>query len=416
MNMILLIFVCLLVLKLVVGMVLDVINLRYAKAQFDEVPETFRDFMDLETYQKSINYTGAKARFGMINEVYDALILLLVVVTGLLPWIYDSLSGLLGYGIWGQSGVFLLTVMILGLPSVPFEWWSTFKLEEKFGFNKSSIGLWISDKLKGFVLTIAIGLPLMALLMFLVESAGALWWVWGFCLIFGFQLVMMVAAPVIILPLFNKFEPMKDEVLKKRLLELGDRTGFKAQTILQVDGSKRSGHSNAYFTGFGKFRKIVLYDTLLEHSTPEEIEAVLAHEIGHYKKGHIPKTIALSGVTLLIMFGLIGWLAGSPWFVESFYFAGDAIGQLAPVILVFLLTSGVVTFWISPLTSRLSRKHEYEADRFALDAMGSAEPLVSALRGLHKENLSNLTPHPLYSGFYYSHPTLLEREAAMLKD
>jgi STE24 endopeptidase len=194
---------------------------------------------------------------------------------------------------------------------------------------------------------------------------------------------------------------------------LADRTGFQAQTILVMDGSKRSGHSNAFFSGFGRFRRIVLFDTLIEQMEAEELEAVLAHEIGHYKLGHIPKMMAMAALSSLAMFAVLGWLANASWFVEAFHFNAMADGQLVPVLLLFMLLSGLITFWLSPLTSRLSRKHEYEADAFARDAMGSYAPLSKALRKLHKENLSNLTPHPAYSSFHYSHPTLVEREASL---
>ena len=414
MNTILIAFVALLVLKYATSTILDVINLGYVKRQSAAVPESFRDFIDLPTYQKSIDYTVAKTRFGLVNDLYDTIILAVVVLSGLLPWLYTSLSALLGMGIWGQALVLFLVAVILGLPGLPFEWWSTFRLEERFGFNKSTQKLWIVDKVKGFALGFVIGYPLLALLIFLVTSAGDLWWVWGFAVFFLFQLVMVVAYPMFIMPLFNKMEPMEEGELKDRLFALADRTGFKAQTILVIDGSKRSGHSNAFFAGFGRFRRIVLYDTLIEQMGYEELEAVLAHEIGHYKMGHIPKMIALSGVTTLGMFALLGWLAGGTWLAEAFFFREDVAGEFVPVLLLFMLLSGLLTFWLSPFTSLWSRKHEYEADAFARDAMASAEPLIRALRKLHKENLSNLTPHPIYSRFYYSHPTLLEREGSLL--
>lgn len=413
MNLILITFVCLLVLKLVTGIVLDLINMRHARAASSEVPESFRDFIDLPTYQKSIQYTAAKTRFGIVNEVYDALILAVVLIAGFLPWLYNALSGVLGYGVWGQSAVLFLIGVILGLPGLPFDWWGTFRLEERFGFNKSTVGLWIMDKIKGMILGLVIGLPLLALLVYLVSAAGTLWWVWGFSVFFLFQLVMVVAYPMFIMPLFNKLEPMEEGALKDRLFALADRTGFKAQTILVIDGSKRSGHSNAFFSGFGRFRRIVLYDTLIEQMDEVELEAVLAHEIGHYKLGHIPKMIAMSGVSTFGMFALLGWLANGTWLAEAFYFSASDAGHIVPVLLLFMLLSGLLTFWLSPLTSRLSRKHEYEADAFARDAMESSAPLSSALRKMHKENLSNLTPHPIYSAFYYSHPTLLEREASL---
>ncbi|MEN8791219.1 MAG: M48 family metallopeptidase [Lentimonas sp.] len=413
MNTILITFVCLLVLKLVTGIVLDCMNMRHARAKSATVPEAFQDFIDLPTYQDSIDYTIAKTRFGLLNEIYDNLILAVVLLLGILPWLYTQLSGVIGYSVWGQACVLFLIAVILGFPGLPFDWWSTFRLEERFGFNKSTVKLWIVDKIKGFIIGFIIGFPLLALLIFLVEAAGSLWWVWGFLLFFIFQLVMVVAYPMFIMPLFNKLEPMEEGTLKDRLFALAERTGFKAQTILVIDGSKRSGHSNAFFSGFGRFRRIVLYDTLIEQMDEEELEAVLAHEIGHYKLGHIPKMIAMSGVSTLGMFALLGWLANGTWLAMAFHFTENDATNIVPVLLLFLLLSGLLTFWLTPLTSRLSRKHEYEADAFARDAMGSAAPLSRALRKLHKENLSNLTPHPAYSSFYYSHPTLLEREGSM---
>ncbi|MGB0412959.1 MAG: M48 family metallopeptidase [Coraliomargarita sp.] len=413
MNTILLTFLVLLVVKTATSIWLDWINMRHAAKQSAEVPESFRDFMDAESYAKSIDYTVAKTRFGIVNDLYDALILAVVILSGLLPWLYEALTAPLGVGVWGQALVLFVIAIVLGLPGIPFDWWSTFKLEERFGFNKSTKQLWVMDKIKGLLIGFVIGYPLLALLIFLVQSAGSLWWVWGFAVFFIFQLVMVVAYPMFIMPLFNKMEPIEEGELKDRLFALADRTGFLAQTILVMDGSKRSGHSNAFFAGFGKFRRIVLFDTLIEQMDAEELEAVLAHEIGHYKLGHIPKMIAVSGVMTLGMFATLGWLANSTWFAQAFYFSETASTALVPVLLLFMLLSGLVTFWLSPLSSRLSRKHEYEADAFARDAMDSYEPLVRSLRKLHKENLSNLTPHPLYSSFHYSHPTLLEREASM---
>jgi STE24 endopeptidase len=413
MNTILITFVFLLFLKFTTSFILDAMNLRYGKRQSSEVPETFTDFIDLPTYQKSIEYTVAKTRFGLVNDFYESLILLIVILSGLLPWLYDGLSSTLGFSIWGQAMVLFVIGVLLGLPGVPFDWWGTFRLEERFGFNKSTQKLWVVDKIKGFILGFVIGYPLLTLLIYLVSVSGQLWWVWGFAVFFVFQLIMVVAYPMFIMPLFNKMEPMEQGELRDRLFALSERTGFKAQTILVIDGSKRSGHSNAFFSGFGRFRRIVLYDTLIEQMGIEELEAVLAHEIGHYKLGHIPKMIALSGVTTLAMFALLGWLAASTWFPEAFLFSESVSNQIVPVLLLFMLLSGLLTFWLSPLTSRWSRKHEYEADAFARDAMDSPEPLIRALRKLHTENLSNLTPHPIYSRFYYSHPTLLEREAAL---
>ena len=413
MTTILIAFISLLILKYATSTLLDVLNLRYVKRQSAAVPMGFSDFIDLPTYQKSIQYTEAKTRFGLVSDFYDSIILAVVVLSGLLPWLYTSLSATFGFGIWGQALVLFLIAVILGLPGMPFEWWSTFRIEERFGFNKSTQKLWVVDKVKGFVLGFGIGYPLLALLIFLVTSAGDLWWVWGFTVFFLFQLVMVVAYPMFIMPLFNKMEPMAAGELKDRLFALAERTGFKAQTILVIDGSKRSGHSNAFFAGFGRFRRIVLYDTLIEQMSHEELEAVLAHEIGHYKMGHIPKMITLSGVMTFGMFALLGWLERGTWLAEAFHFSVGVAGEFVPVLLLFMLLSGLLTFWLSPFSSLWWRKHEYEADAFARDAMDSSEPLIRALRKLHKENLSNLTPHPIYSRFYYSHPTLLERESSL---
>jgi STE24 endopeptidase len=415
MGPILIIFVVLLLAKVAGGLFLDGLNLRHVRAHAAEVPEGFRDLMDPAEYAKSVDYTVAKTRFGMLQEVFDALVLALVLLSGLLAYLYSGLSGVLGAGVWGQGLVLFALGILLGLPGLPFDWWHTFRLEERFGFNKSTLGLWWTDKIKGLLIGFVIGYPLLVLLIYLVGAAGPLWWVWGFAVFFGFQLVMVVVYPMCIMPLFNKLVPMEAGELKDRLFALADRTGFKAQTILVMDGSKRSGHSNAFFAGFGRFRRIVLFDTLIEQMDAEKLEAVLAHEIGHYKLGHIPKMMLLSALTSLGMFALLGWLAGAPWFVEAFGFGESAVGQIVPVLLLFSMLSGLVTFWLSPLGSRWSRKHEYEADAFAREAMGSAGPLTRALRKLHKKNLSNLTPHPLYSGFHYSHPTLLEREGALQK-
>jgi STE24 endopeptidase len=251
---------------------------------------------------------------------------------------------------------------------------------------------------------------LLALILQLAGRLGAHWWVWGWLCLAAFQLVMMVVAPMLIMPLFNKFTPLPPGPLRAGLLELGQRAGFRARDIQMMDGSKRSRHANAFFTGLGRFRKIVLFDTLVQQLDQPELESVLAHEIGHYQKGHIPKSIALSLGGGLLAFYVISLLVRADWFLRDF---GFVPGNIAPALLLFSLLSGLVTFWVSPLFHGLSRRHEYEADAFAADLVKQKEPLIGALRKLNEKNLSNLTPHPVYSGFYYSHPTLLEREEAL---
>ena len=268
------------------------------------------------------------------------------------------------------------------------------------------------DRIKGMLLSLVLGYPLLLLILKLVEWMGDRWWLWAWALVLGFQLVMVVLAPILIMPIFNKFSPLPEGPLRDRLLGLGKRTGFKAAAIQVMDGSKRSKHSNAFFTGFGRFRKIVLFDTLISQLSEVELEAVLAHEIGHYKRRHIPKMLLLSAAGLLLAFFIIAKLAEQPWFYRAF---GFEPGSIVPALLLFSLLSGVVTFWFSPLFNLLSRRFEYQADSYAARTMNETDSLIGALRKLNEKNLSNLTPHPLYSGFYYSHPTLLERERALLK-
>jgi STE24 endopeptidase len=260
------------------------------------------------------------------------------------------------------------------------------------------------------LLALALGYPLLVLILKIVQWTGAWWWLWAWGAMLAFQLLMSVLAPVLILPLFNKFTPLPEGDLRERLLELARRTQFRAQSIQLMDGSKRSRHSNAFFTGFGRFRKIVLFDTLVQQLTGPELEAVLAHEIGHFKKKHIPKMLVFSAVGSLTGFYLISVLARQEWFYRAF---GFEPGNVAPALLLFGLLAGTVTFWFSPLIHWWSRRYEYQADAFAARVMSGTQSLIGALRKLNEKNLSNLTPHPIYSGFYHSHPTLLEREQAL---
>ncbi len=413
MNPVLVVFLVLLLVKTAVELGLDVLNRREVLRHASKVPEGLEGVMDEPTYKKAVAYTLAKNRFGMIEQVWGVAILALVILSGFLPWLYDRFGDWIGHALWADVLYVVAALMLLSLPGLPFDWWGQFRLEERFGFNKSTVKLWITDKIKGMIVGLLIGFPLLWVLLALVDWFGSSWWIWGFVFFFAFQLVMLVLYPMLIMPLFNKFTPLPEGELRERLMALADRTGFKASTIQVMDGSRRSGHSNAFFTGFGRFRRIVLFDTLIEQLGQQELEAVLAHEIGHYKKGHVPKMLAMSAILMLAAFWAIAWLAESPWFYSGFLFETQP-ETLAPAFLLFGLLSGLVTFWLTPLFNRLSRKHEYEADAFARDAMDAPEPMVQALRKLSEKNLSNLTPHPLYSGFHYSHPTMLERQTALM--
>lgn len=391
---------------------LESLNRREVLAHAGQVPESFRETMDEGTYRKAVDYTLAKGRLSRLELVVDTAILFVVLFSGVLPWAFGKFQAVFGGGAWSMAGYLFAVGMGLSVLGMPLIWYEQFRLEERFGFNNSTQKIWWMDRLKGVLLGMVIALPLLALLVKVVDWMGSWWWLWAWGIMVAFQLILTVLAPVLILPLFNKFTPLPEGDLRERLLRLGERTGFHARSIQVMDGSKRSRHSNAFFTGFGKFRKIVLFDTLIQQLREVELEAVLAHEIGHYKKKHIPKMMVASTVGLLVAFFLIAKLAEQPEFYRAF---GFEPGSIVPAFLLFSLLSGVVTFWFSPLANMMSRRFEYQADAYASKTMSEPNSLIGALRKLNEKNLSNLTPHPLYSGFYYSHPTLVERESALLK-
>ena len=390
---------------------LSSLNRRHVLAHAEAVPEAFRGIVDEPTYKKSVAYTLAKARFGSIEETYGTVVLIVVLFSGVLPFAFHFFAHHHGTSAWTMA-VFLFTVgFAMSLPGLPFDWYGQFRLEEKFGFNTTTQKTWWLDRLKGLMLAAVLGYPLLVLILKIVEWTGAEWWLWAWGALLGFQLLMLVLAPVLIMPLFNKFTPLPEGSLRERLLKLAQRTSFVAKSIQVMDGSKRSRHSNAFFTGFGKFRKIVLFDTLISQLSEPELEAVLAHEIGHFKKKHIPKMLIFSTFTSLAGFYVVSVLAKQEWFYRAFGF--ESTTNIAPALLLFTLLSGAVMFWFSPLMHWWSRRYEYQADAFAAEVMNEPNSLIGALRKLNEKNLSNLTPHPLYSGFYYSHPTLVEREAAL---
>jgi STE24 endopeptidase len=400
----------LIVLKWAAQIWLERLNLQHVRAHSAAVPDAFKSVVDEPTYRKSVDYTLAKGTFEQIETTYHIAILLLILYSGVLPWAFDLFSHWLGTSAWAMAA-FLFTVgFALSLPSLPLAWYDQFKLEERFGFNTATQKIWWLDRLKGLLLGMVLGCPMMALVLKLVDWTGSRWWLWAWAALLGFQMVMAVLAPVLIMPLFNKFTALPEGSLRGRLMKLAEKTRFRARSIQVMDGSKRSRHSNAFFTGFGQFRKIVLFDTLIQQLAEPELEAVLAHEIGHFKKKHIPKMLVMSALASLVGFYCLSVLAKQDWFYRAF---GFAPGNIAPALLLFGLLSGLVTFWFSPIAHWWSRRYEYQADAFAAKTMEEPRSLIAALRKLNEKNLSNLTPHPIYSGFYYSHPTLLEREQAL---
>jgi len=386
------------------------LNQRYVFAHADNIPEPFRGMIDQSAYASAVQYTLAKNRFGQFADTWQTLILLLALFSGVLPWAYELSRAHLGETAWTMAAFLFAVTVLLTLPELPLDWHEQFRLEHKFGFNTTTPRIWWLDRMKGFLLALVLGYPLLVLVLKFVEWTGNSWWLWAWGVLLAFQLAMALLVPVLILPLFNKFTPLPEGSLHERLARLAEQTQFHAQSIQVMDGSKRSRHSNAFFTGFGRWRKIVLFDTLIAQLSEPELEAVLAHEIGHYKLRHIPKMLIVLAIGSLGGFWVISILARQDWFYRAF---GFEPGGIVPPLLMFGLLAGTVTFWFSPVAHWWSRRHEYEADAFAAGVMKQAGSLISALRKLSEKNLSNLTPHPTYSAVYYSHPTLLERQQAL---
>jgi STE24 endopeptidase len=305
--------------------------------------------------------------------------------------------------------------LIGGILDLPFELYSTFRIEQRFGFNRITWRLYLADTLKGVLVGTLIGLPIAALMLWIMGATGGLWWLWAWAAWMAFNLLILVLYPTVIAPLFNKFEPLADESLKVRVQALMRRCGFAAKGLFVMDGSKRSAHANAYFTGFGAAKRVVFFDTLLSKLTAGEVEAVLAHELGHFKHKHVLKRIASMFAISLAGLAMLGWVSTQPWFYTSLGVqpsmgaANDAVA-----LLLFLLVTPVFGFFVSPLFAVLSRKHEFEADAYAC-AQASGADLAAALLKLHEDNAATLTPDPLYAGFYYSHPPASERLSALAR-
>jgi STE24 endopeptidase len=392
------------------------LNQRHVRTHAGEVPLAFRESVDEPTYHRSIDYTLTKSRFEDVVTVFDTALLIAILYSGALPWALEKFTAAAGTSVWAMAGFLFAAGVALGIISLPFAWYAQFKLETRFGFNTTTVKTWVLDRLKGLSLAVLLGFPLVALVLKLIEWTGTNWWIWAAVLVIAFQFLLMLIAPAVIMPLFNKFTPLPQGLLRERLFALARRTDFPTRSIEVMDGSKRSRHSNAFFTGLGRFRRIVLFDTLVAQLSEPELESVLAHEIGHYKKRHVLKSLSVSIAGVFVGFATIAWLARQQWFYQAFgfqYHAGFAAVNVVPAMLLFALLAGTINFWFSPLVHMWSRRFEYEADAFARATMGDAQPVIQALRKLTEKNLSNLMPHPIYSGFYYSHPTLLERERAL---
>ena len=388
-------------------------QVRHVARNRDEVPAPFRERIALDAHRKAADYTIARSRFGMLEMAFASVVLLGWTLLGGLDAVNQWLLGWLGAGMTQQLALFLVFFVIGGALDLPFSLYSTFVIEERFGFNKMTLGLWLVDMLKGVVLGAALGLPLLWVVLWLMHAGGTMWWLWAWGSVAIYQLFVMWIAPRFILPLFNKFTPLQDEALRERVTKLMERCGFAAKGLFVMDGSKRSAHANAFFTGFGANKRVVFFDTLLAQLTHDEMEAVLAHELGHFKRRHIVKRTLAGFALSLAGFALLGWLSQQLWFYTGLGVRPDLGGSNdALALLLFMLAVPVFSFFVSPLFSRISRKHEFEADAYAIEH-ASGRDLAAALLKLHEDNASTLTPDPVYVKFYYSHPPATERLARM---
>ncbi len=358
----------------------------------------------MSAHQKAADYTIAKTKLGLIELLVSAVVLIGFTLLGGLQWLSAQLLQMVGSGMTYQIGLIVAFALISSVIDLPFSYYRQFVLEAKFGFNKMTIGLFIADLIKGVVLGAAIGLPLIWVILYLMDKSGDLWWLYAWLVWSGFQLLMLVLYPSVIAPLFNKFTPLTDASLRDRIENLMKRVGFASSGLFVMDGSKRSAHGNAYFSGFGAAKRIVFFDTLLSRLAPQEIEAVLAHELGHFKLKHIVKRIIAMFAISLGFLALLGYLKTQAWFYTGLGVTPmlDASND-AMALILFMLVLPIFTFLLSPLGSITSRKHEFEADAFAAKYT-NAQDLVTALVKLYEDNASTLTPDPLYSTFYDSHP------------
>jgi STE24 endopeptidase len=379
-------------------------QIRHVLRHRGAVPAEFAPKVSLETHQKAADYTIAKTRFGIAALLWGGLTLVGFTLLGGLQALSNALLHAAGPGMLYQIALIAAFGIVSGALDLPFDYYRQFVLEERFGFNKMSVKLWLADMVKGALVGAVIGLPLIWVVLKLMESAGALWWFWAWVVWSGFQLLMMVLYPSVIAPLFNKFTPLADDSLKARIEGLMARVGFASKGLFVMDGSRRSAHGNAYFSGFGAAKRIVFFDTLIERLAPHEIEAVLAHELGHFKLRHIVKRIAVMFALSLAFLALLGYLKEQAWF-----YTGLGVTPLlqapndAMALLLFMLVLPIFTFVLGPLSAISSRKHEFEADAFAAKH-SDASHLVSALVKMYEDNASTLTPDPLHSAFYDSHP------------
>ncbi|MEY3502427.1 MAG: Protease HtpX [Pseudomonadota bacterium] len=408
-----LVFTSLLVLNLLLKFWLSHRQMRHVAQHREAVPEAFAATINTAAHHKAADYTIAKLRLGHWDMALDTAMLVMWTLLGGLGLLDQWLLNLLGPSMWQQISLVVSFILISAVVSLPLSYIQTFKIEQAFGFNRMTLGLWLTDMLKASLLGAVLGLPLLWLVLYLMQSGGAWWWMIAWGVLVFYQLFVMWLAPSVIMPLFNKFLPLEDAALKTRVMALMQRTGFQANGFFVMDGSRRSAHSNAFFTGLGKQKRVVFFDTLLKQLNADEMEAVLAHELGHAKLKHIPKSLFNSFLFTLVGLAGLGWLSSQSWFYEGLGIqphlasANDAIA-----LLLFMMFVPLVTFVTTPWHSARSRQHEFEADAFACQYANGAD-LRQALLKLYQDNASTLTPDPLYVAFYHSHPPAAQRLARL---
>lgn len=390
-------------------------QIRFVAAHRNRVPAQFSATIPLLAHQRAADYTVERTRLTMFEIVVSAAVLIGLTLLGGVGALDTHLTGWLGRGYTQQVALVASVLAIMSVIDVPFEYYRQFGIEQRFGFNRMTHRLFFTDMLKNTLLGAALGLPLLFVVLWLMNRAGSLWWLWTWLVWVAFQMLVLLIYPTFIAPLFNKFEPLKDDALRTRIEALMKRCGFAAKGLFVMDGSRRSAHGNAYFTGFGASKRIVFFDTLLARLSGEEIEAVLAHELGHFKRRHVMKRMLVSFVLSLALLALLGWLAQRVWFYTGLGFTPSLDSSNAGAALVlFFLAIPVFLFFATPIGSLTSRKHEFEADAFAASQTG-AQDLVSALVKLYEDNASTLTPDPVYTAFYYSHPPASQRIDRLLQ-
>jgi len=408
-----LLFTALLLLNLTLKLWLASRQIRHVASHRATVPSDFEGVIDLPTHQKAADYTLSKLRLSHWDMAIDAVLLVCWTLLGGLGALDAWLMEAIGPGMWQQLLLVLSFMFIGGILNLPVSWYQTFKVEQQFGFNNMTLGLWLSDMVKSTLLGLVLGMPLIWSVLFLMQAGGTYWWLMAWALLVGYQLLVMWIAPNYIMPLFNKFQALEDAQLQERVDNLMQRTGFKSDGFFVMDGSRRSAHSNAFFTGLGKQKRVVFFDTLLKQLSINEMEAVLAHELGHAKLNHIPKSLLRGFLVSLLGMAALGWLSTQVWFytglgvLPHLTSSNDALA-----LLLFLLVVPLFTFISTPLSSARSRKHEFEADAFA-SQHANASDLRQALIKLYQDNASTLTPDPLYVAFYHSHPPASQRLARL---